>query len=197
LTRNLVIDVCASPTRTSSRNVNEPKTPSSSRIHRVLLALILLYPVPFMFQGLDWTDLGFLVSNYQQVFRHPASIAFSFTCWLTVVIGGAWMWITSPLGLLGAKLGYVVVSGLTMFITYVTLRRAFRGSETAILGALFVAATCVYYDEFGAMRDAGLGKICRRASGLVRRARYRCQSQVRPRCRRHRPSEHWGGPVRR
>src|SRR5215831_16086556 len=132
-------------------NVNEPTTPSWSRINRVLLGLILLYPVPFMFQGLDWSDLGFWVSSYQQVFRDPASIASSFTCWLTVVIGGAWMWITSPLGLLGAKLGYVVVSGLTMFITYVTLRRAFRGSETAMLGALFVAATYVYYDDYGAM----------------------------------------------
>src|SRR4051812_41556398 len=60
-------------------------------IERALVAVAILWPVPFLFQALDWSDQGYWVSNYLFFTRDPASISSSFTCWLTVLIGGVWM----------------------------------------------------------------------------------------------------------
>jgi hypothetical protein len=126
----------------------KPRLPT---IEQVLLALLILYPVLYMFQGLDWTDQGFWTTNYWLVFRAPVSVSSSFNCWLSVVLGGIWMALTGFLGLLSVRLGYVVVTGLTLLLTRAIVRRAFSPPPLVLVSALGVAAAYAHYDELGAM----------------------------------------------
>lgn len=122
-----------------------------TRSAKLLLLFAIAYPIPFMFQALDWTDQGYWVSNYAGIFKHTSHISSSFTCWLTVVLGGLWLRLTSPLGLLGARLGYVAVMGLSCWTVFATLRRVFAKHDTAIALSLAITSVFVHYDEAGAM----------------------------------------------
>ena len=87
-----------------------------------LKASIIIFPYLLIFQGLDFTDVGYSVTNYQQIFIEPSSIQSSFACWLTNVIGGLWIKIFGSLGLFGAKLGGALIVSLITFITYLIFK---------------------------------------------------------------------------
>jgi len=74
-----------------------------------LMAVVIIFPYLLIFQGLDFTDVGHSLTNYQQVFIEPSSIQNSFACWLTNIIGGIWIKLVANLGLFGAKLGGALI----------------------------------------------------------------------------------------
>ncbi len=91
--------------------------------NRWIVATILIYPLLFIWQGLDFTDLGYCLTNYQQIFNDPASISYSFTStWLTNVIGGLWLTCFGNFGLVGVRFASVLIVYITILFAYQTLK---------------------------------------------------------------------------
>lgn len=104
----------------------------------LIVALIVIFPLMLIWQGLDFTDTGYLLTNYQQIFNEPASVESSFRIWLTNVLGGVWLYFFgSSLGLIGFRLAGVLVTYLTSYCAYLILKPYFE--KRFILWALLVA----------------------------------------------------------
>lgn len=89
--------------------------------------LIILYPLLFIWQGLDFTDTGYLLTNFQQIFLEPSSIQASFRIWLTDVLGGIWIYVFGDsLGLAGFRFAGVLLVWGTVYVSYVTLKSYIR-----------------------------------------------------------------------
>jgi len=90
---------------------------------KIILALIILYPLLLIWQGLDFTDIGYSLTNYSQTFNEPESVSYGFVNWLTNIIGGLWLLLFgNSLGLLGVNIAGVLVVYLTMFFCYLILK---------------------------------------------------------------------------
>ncbi len=86
------------------------------RIFSIFLGtLIFLYPLQFLNQGLNFTDMGFALTNYKLIFSNPVSIQYSFGYWLTNIIGGTWLNLFESWGVVGIKLANVLITYLTIF----------------------------------------------------------------------------------
>ena len=65
-----------------------------------LIFLGFLYQLLFIFQGLDFSDTGFHLVAYQQIFDAPQTVHYSFMFWLSCVFGGMLMELFPSGGLL-------------------------------------------------------------------------------------------------
>ncbi len=89
---------------------------------KLILAVIIIYPLLFIWQGLDFTDTGFLLTNFQQIFNDPASVESSFRIWLTNVLGGIWVYFFGDLlGYVGYKFAAVLLVYATLYVSYLIL----------------------------------------------------------------------------
>src|ERR1700748_3261150 len=89
---------------------------------KTFFLVLFLYQLLFIFQGIDFTDEGFYAAFYQQIFKDPASVQYNFMYWLSGVIGGAWLYLFPSYGLLGIRLGGVLVTTLTIMVSYKLLK---------------------------------------------------------------------------
>ena len=90
---------------------------------KVMVLLMVIYPLFFIWQGLDFTDTGFALTNYQQIFSDPESVESTFRIWLTNVLGGVWIYFFGDsLGLLGYRIAAVLLVYATLFISFLTLQ---------------------------------------------------------------------------
>jgi hypothetical protein len=87
-----------------------------------LKSLIVIWPFLFIWQGLDMTDTGYLLTGGQQIFIEPQNIQFSYL--LSFLINGSWNRLAGSLGLMGAYLGGAVLYLLTAVCVYVALKKA-------------------------------------------------------------------------
>jgi len=91
-----------------------------SKINKLycLIAVTVLYLLLFVWQGLDFTDMGFWLTSYQQFYSQPATIWAP--CWLTAFIGH---WVGFILGgsVLAYKLGYIFVIAASAVISFLLL----------------------------------------------------------------------------
>ncbi len=111
-----------------------------------ITAAIIIYPLLFIWQGLDFTDTGYILTNFQQIFREPSSIETSFRIWLTDVIGGVWVYLFgSTLGLVGYRLAAVLLVYATVCLTYVILKPYV--ADRHLLWGLFLSV--VFINRFG------------------------------------------------
>ncbi len=101
---------------------------------------VFIWPLLTIWQGLDFTDVGYALSNARLVFIEPEDTSFLF--WLTNFINGFWLLVSPIPGLLGARLGGAVCFWLTAIFSYKTLRNIFDGQK--ILLALSIFATLVF-----------------------------------------------------
>ena len=83
--------------------------------------LLFIYPLLFIWQGLDITDSGFSLSNYQLFFEVP-NIRFVHLTWLTNVIGGIWWNLFGNLGVIGFKLLWVLMIWIDFYLAYRLLK---------------------------------------------------------------------------
>lgn len=67
-----------------------------------LAFLLFVFPVFFIFQGLDFTDMGFVLVSSRDTLADPGNLP-GYTTFLSMFINGLWMRISEPWGLLGAK----------------------------------------------------------------------------------------------
>ncbi len=111
------------------------------------LLLLILYPLLFIWQGLDFTDTGYLLTNYQQIFHDPASVEASFRIWLTNIIGGIWIFLFgNSLGLIGYRLAAVFLVYFTVYIAFLFLK-PYLPRKTLIWG-LFLAVIFINRSGF-------------------------------------------------
>src|SRR5947208_10465158 len=88
-----------------------------SSITIFLFALILVFPLFFMWQGLDLTDAGYTVANMQQFFQiYPGDLADPAigSCWLTFLIGAIWYKLAGTWGLVGFRVLYLLLTFATL-----------------------------------------------------------------------------------
>jgi hypothetical protein len=90
---------------------------------KFILFIIIVYPLLFIWQGLDVFDVGFSLTSYQEIFNDPESVSFSSFLWLTNIIGGVWLLLFGDsLGLVGANLAGVFVTYMTIIFSYLILK---------------------------------------------------------------------------
>ncbi|MEN8218644.1 MAG: hypothetical protein ABFS56_20195 [Pseudomonadota bacterium] len=79
--------------------------------------LSFIYPLLLIWQGLDVTDTGFFLSNYQLSFEDN-QIPSVYVTWLTYIIGGMWWNWFGNLGVIGFKLLWVFMIWICFYLTY-------------------------------------------------------------------------------
>jgi hypothetical protein len=105
---------------------------------KVFFLLLFLYQLFFIPQGLELGDAGFNVTLYQQIFNDPHSVQYGFPFWFTGVVGSAWTHILpSSFGLLGIRLGGVVVIMLSIILSY-NLLKNYLGHTYLKIGLLLI-----------------------------------------------------------
>lgn len=112
---------------------------SFTRSHGSLLAVavLALYPLLFLAQGIDFTDMGFNLSNQWLLLEDPGSYVHGHLFYLSNLLGGVWLAVSRPLGLLGAKLGWALIIYLTLFVSFRTLEQS--GPRAGLLTGLVIA----------------------------------------------------------
>lgn len=115
-----------------------------NKLNRIILiaclTTIFIIPLLLIWQGLDFTDIGYSLTCYQQIFNDPSCIAYCLPNWMQYVIGGLWMKMFNSLGLMGINLGGVIITWLTALFTYKLLNKYIA---KPIL--LFSLAICTIY----------------------------------------------------
>ena len=96
-------------------------------VEKLILVLTIFYPLLFIWQGLDFTDTGFVLTNYQQIFINPDSIESTFRIWLSSILGGLWLYFFGDtLGLLGYRMAAVLLVYGTLYFSFLILRPHIR-----------------------------------------------------------------------
>lgn len=111
---------------------NIDKNKMNKLILTTCMALIIIIPLLMIWQGLDFTDIGYSLTCYQQIFNDPSCIAYCLPNWMQYVIGGIWMKLFNSLGLMGINLGGVFIIWLTAFFTYRILKKYVEKTILAI-----------------------------------------------------------------
>jgi hypothetical protein len=132
-----------------------------SQTSRSLLVLMAAYPVLLIVQGIDFTDMGFNLTNQWLIFRDPTSYQQGYLFYLSNLLGGLWLSLTLPMGLFTIKLGWVLVLYLTLLLCYLVLRRigptsgSIPGLATGLLLALVwntkLGTTWLSYNDLSAL----------------------------------------------
>lgn len=94
---------------------------------RLLVFLIIAYPLLWIWQGLDFTDTGFAITNANLALTAPNSIHYwGFNYWLTNIVGALWLRAFGWLGLFGFRLVSALLMLFTNGLVYLTCRRFVR-----------------------------------------------------------------------
>lgn len=106
----------------------------------VFFGIIFLYLILFSFQGLDFSDEGFIVTFYQQIFKSPESVEYNFMFWFSGIIGGGFAKLFPHAGLWGFRLLGALTTTASLLLSYQLLKKyANRGNlKIAILVTLLV-----------------------------------------------------------
>ena len=110
---------------------------SSDLCFKLFWCLILVWPILRIWQGIDFTDHGFGITNAVQFFVEYQNTGFAI--WLTNFIHGLWLIISPFPGLLGSRLGGVLVFWITALVSYKTLALLFPEKKLFVSIALFIA----------------------------------------------------------
>lgn len=104
----------------------------------LLIFLLILYPLLLIWQGLDFTDTGFALTNAQQIFNDPSSIQYGFSFWLPNILGGIWLhFFGEAFGLIGFRFASVLIVYATIFFAFLIFKPYFK-KEYVLIG-LFLA----------------------------------------------------------
>ena len=94
-------------------------------------------------QGVDMSDEGWLLSAYQQAYRHPESVESVFLYYNAVAVGGLWNALFGWMGMYGFRLLYALNTALIAVTTcqilkpYVGRRIVFVGIGLVLLAQNF------------------------------------------------------------
>jgi hypothetical protein len=106
-----------------------------TRTDRFALAGALLVPWLFIWQGLDFTDQGYLLTGYRCFFGHAEATEDSGSAWLTNLVGASWDALFGWLGVVSMRALWAVCLSLGMLLAFRWLR-ALTGERAAVLAVL-------------------------------------------------------------
>jgi|GEM_PF-2890824 len=95
-----------------------------------VFATLFAYFALLMFQGFDMTDEGHHLTCQLMCVEGRGEYPFGML-WLTHVLGGLWLRLTAPLGLIGARLGWALCLSLTGLVAYLILSSYFSARTSA------------------------------------------------------------------
>lgn len=127
------------------------------RLRFLILSLILaFFPVLFIFQGLDFTDMGYVLVSSRDALIDPGNIDFhAFARFLSMFLNGLWMKLSAPWGLLGARAGVVMVYWLIFLSSYIMLKDFMRAQYvvvTLLVTVIFTPrSSCISYNTITAL----------------------------------------------
>ncbi|PYQ25409.1 MAG: hypothetical protein DMF56_27615 [Acidobacteria bacterium] len=109
------------------------------------IAGVFLVLAPWLPQGLDLTDDGWHLANQQQLLMNGWKQEDPSACpmWLSDVVGAAWLRVAG-MGLLEARIGWLVLACITAAISFLILSRDFPPASTA---AALIAAALVIHSQ--------------------------------------------------
>ena len=117
-------------------------------------SIFFLY-FPLIFFGLDMTDQGFHLTNQDLANSiHLDYIKINPFWWFSDIIGGLWISLTEPLGLLGARLGFVLLYASMGAITIKIISLAFKINRVSIFAIIVMSTLAkngtmlIDYDSF-------------------------------------------------
>ncbi|MBU7005333.1 hypothetical protein [Phosphitispora fastidiosa] len=109
-----------------------------TKLYHLIILLTAVYPLLYIWQGLDFTDTGFSLTNYLWVFDDPRSIETSSRIWLTNILGGLWVhFFGDSLGVAGYRMAGAILAYAAIFMTYRALR--FQVKKEYLFPGLFFA----------------------------------------------------------
>jgi|GEM_PF-4142636 len=91
-------------------------------IETLSILVIGIYPFLFIRHGIDFTDFGFLLTNYLFIFDSPENVQYGFGYWLTYVIGGLILKLSNPYGALFIRIAYAITIVLTSWMSFKILK---------------------------------------------------------------------------
>jgi hypothetical protein len=123
---------------------------------KLFFVLVIFIQIIFIFQGLDFADGGFHAEFYRRIFSDPSTVQYNFMYWFTGILGGIWLKLFPGLGLLGLRLAGVLVTTITLWVTYDLLKKylekgPLRLSLLLILLFLGTAIKEMNYDDVSAL----------------------------------------------
>jgi hypothetical protein len=110
-----------------------------TRVDRLALGGALGLPWLFIWQGLDFTDQGYLLTGYRCFFRHPEATEDSANLWLTNLVGASWDALFGSLGVLGMRALWALCMSLCVWLAF-ALASALSNARAAALSALVTSA---------------------------------------------------------
>jgi len=102
--------------------------------------LLFALPLALMFQGLDFTDTGWVLSNYQNFFSAPESVSYWFHLWFSNLVGGSWNAVFGAGGLLSFRFAGVLIFWLTAFLVFLVFRHSVKSRllfPALLMGMIF------------------------------------------------------------
>ena len=116
---------------------------------KILLVLIVVYPLLFLFQGGDLTDVGFHCTNYMYFDDFISFYDGQFYMMiLTNYIGHFWYKLFSEAGLLSFKILYLIFLYGSLFISYLILNTSFKNQTQILFGLFFGEVFVTRYTSF-------------------------------------------------
>jgi hypothetical protein len=146
------------------------------RADRLALGGALAVPWLFIWQGLDFTDQGYLLTGYRCFFRHPEATEDSASLWLTNLVGAIWDAMFGWCGVLGMRALWALCLSLGMLLAFRSLSRltSERSAALAVLVAsLFLSdrrETWFSYNTSSALLFV-VAALCMQM-GILRRCRW-------------------------
>ena len=116
---------------------------------KILLVLIVVYPLFFLFQGGDLTDVGFHSTNYRffKDFLNDGKFDFLMVA-LTNFIGYYWLLLFPSAGILGLKLLYLFFLYGTLYLSWLILKLYSNNSAVILFGLFFGEVFVTRYTPF-------------------------------------------------
>lgn len=109
------------------------------RLNKLIFGLAIAIPWLFIWQGLDLTDQGYLLTIYRCFLKHPEAVAHTSHMWLTNVVGGVWDLLFGRWGVVGQRVLWAACTSLGVFLSFRAVR-ACTSERAAAIGVLVVSA---------------------------------------------------------
>jgi len=123
--------------------------PNSSKLEPYLIGIIITYPLLFVWQGLDFTDMGFSLTGYQQFITNPEAIGNGIVNWGSYAVGFLVTKVSGDLGVIAYKLADALVGLFTLAISFLMLNSVRRTTSRALL-MLLVFIGMLYVNKMNA-----------------------------------------------
>jgi hypothetical protein len=108
-------------------------SPSPNTFFLLCFAFFLLWKITWcLFWGVDLGDTGLHLHSYQQVFKNPGAVGYTFLYWFTNVVGGTWLALFPDSGLLGIRFFGLLIESATFLLTYNLLKNVFNPRAVAV-----------------------------------------------------------------